>query len=89
MTPEADSRAEYLGVLLARLGERPEPTPLTRDECRTLFLASHGLGSEEAAPMLHSEVDTVDAWRDAAQVKLAAKNPVHAVAIALRTGLFD
>ena len=66
-----------------------ESRHLTERQCECLRWASHGKTMAEIAVVLDISVHTVGHHLAEAQLRLAASNRGHAIAIALRHGLIE
>lgn len=68
---------------------RPLRTAPSPAELRVLQCLSHGMTRQMAADSLFLSVETVKTHTQNARRALAAKNTLHAVAIALRLGMIE
>lgn len=63
-------------------------TRISKGETRALHAASHGLTEQMTADTYNVSPETIHSQLRTARLKLRAKTTTHAVAIAIRTGLF-
>lgn len=81
--------ALYEELTRARRSELPGTPKLSKRELECLKLTADGLTSEEIAARLGLSVHTANQYVSNTTQKLNAVNRIHAVAKALRAGLFD
>lgn len=73
-----------------RAGHAPRPVDqLTEVELEALISAAKGETCNEAGGRLYKGYETIRTHRNAAILKLNARNITHAVAIAIRRGILD